>query len=123
MTAVKNIDADAAVAAHKQTNPKTHYTWCAICLVVGLIPFVLGLIGFAGLLGWFGSSDNWMALSSPLLVVASLFLILPGLVGLIRGPGAPSTHEIPRPKNRYKGEDGEWVKFETFTDTLKRPTS
>lgn len=120
MTSTKNVQLDEAVASHKQTNPKAHYTWCTISLVVGLIPLVLGLIGYAGLLGWFGSAESWMALASPILAFASLFFILPGLVGLIRGPGAPSTHEIPRPNNRYKGEDGEWVKFETFTDTLKR---
>lgn len=120
MTTTTNAPLDEVATAHKQTNPKAHYTWCSISLLFGLVPVALGLVGCAGLLGWFGSADSWMALAAPILVVASLFFILPGLVGLIRGPGAPSTHEIPRPNNRYKGEDGEWVKFETFTDTLKR---
>jgi hypothetical protein len=37
---------------------------------------------------------------SPWLILISLFFLLPGIVGIYRGPGVPSTHVIPRPKNR-----------------------
>lgn len=76
----------------KMTNPKVHYMLCTVIAVVGAVALALGIFGAYGL--------AYVHAVSPWLVLISLFFLLPGLVGLIRGPGVPSTHVIPRPKNR-----------------------
>lgn len=76
----------------KMTNPTFHYTMCIGLTVLGLATLVLGI------LGWTGTA--FLKEAYPWLIAISLFFTLPGLVGLYRGPGVPSTHVIPRPKNR-----------------------
>lgn len=76
----------------KMTNPKVHYALCTAIAVIGAGAMALGLLGAYG--------TPYLHAVSPWLVLISLFFLLPGLVGLVRGPGVPSTHVIPRPKNR-----------------------
>lgn len=76
----------------KMTNPTFHYTLCVGLTILGLITLALGI------LGWTGTA--FLEEAYPWLVLISLFFVFPGLVGLYRGPGVPSTHVIPRPKNR-----------------------
>lgn len=76
----------------KMTNPKMHYTMCIGLTIVGLAVLAIGIFGAFGL--------SYVEEAYPWLILISLFLFPPGLVGLYRGPGVPSTHVIPRPKNR-----------------------
>lgn len=73
-------------------NPTTHYLLSGAGTAVGaffLLLAVLGLFGVPAL----SNVVPW-----PLLI--SLFFLIPGIAGLWRGPGQPSTYEIPRPKQR-----------------------
>ena len=76
----------------KMTNPKVHYMLCTAIAVIGAVAMALGIFGAYG--------AAYLHAVSPWLVLISLFFLLPGLVGLIRGPGVPSTHVIPRPNTR-----------------------
>lgn len=76
----------------KMTEPKLHYGLCIGLSLIGVGVLVGGLFGAFGA-PYVGAVAPWM-------ILISLFFILPGIVGLYRGPGAPSTHVIPRPKNR-----------------------
>lgn len=85
-----NIPVTAA-PPQKQTDPKVHYTMCIALTVVGVAVIVLGALGALG--------TAYLHAAYPWLLLISLFFF-PGITGLIRGPGVPSTHVIPRPKNR-----------------------
>jgi hypothetical protein len=76
----------------KMTDPKKHYTLCIVAAVVGAGAMALGILGAFG--------TAYVEEVSPWLILISLFFLLPGIVGIYRGPGVPSTHVIPRPKNR-----------------------
>lgn len=76
----------------KQTNPRLHYSLCTAVTVIGVIVTVLGIVGMV--------ATSFLHAVYPMLLLVSLFFLLPGIVGLYRGPGEPSTHVIPRPKNR-----------------------
>ncbi|MGJ0185074.1 hypothetical protein [Corynebacterium glyciniphilum] len=76
----------------KMTDPKKHYTLCIVSALVGAGALVLGIFGAYG--------TPYAEAIAPWLILLSLFFLLPGVVGLYRGPGIPSTHVIPRPKNR-----------------------
>lgn len=76
----------------KMTDPKKHYTLCVVSTLVGAGALALGIFGTYG--------TAYVDAVAPWLILISLFFLLPGVVGLYRGPGVPSTHVIPRPKNR-----------------------
>lgn len=76
----------------KMTNPKLHYLLCSVTTVVGAVALGLGIFGAYG--------APYLIAVAPWMILISLFFFLPGIVGLYRGPGVPSTHVIPRPKNR-----------------------
>lgn len=76
----------------KMTNPKLHYSMCIGLTIAGLAVLVAGLFGAFG--------TPYLHAVAPWLILISLFFFIPGLTGLYRGPGVPSTHVIPRPKNR-----------------------
>lgn len=82
----------------KSTDPKTHYLMCGGMTAIGLVIVALVVLGALGtpLLEWV---FPWLAL-------AATILLIPGLVGLYRGPGEPSTYVIPRPKNRHPVDYG-----------------
>ncbi|MEJ6550384.1 hypothetical protein PQI66_12600 [Corynebacterium sp. USCH3] len=76
----------------KMTNPKKHYFFCTVSGLFGAGALVLGIFGAYG--------TPYLHAVAPWLILISLFFLLPGIVGIYRGPGVPSTHVIPRPKNR-----------------------
>ncbi|MDN5682603.1 hypothetical protein [Corynebacterium glyciniphilum] len=76
----------------KMTNPKKHYLLCVAAGLVGAAALALGIFGAFG--------TPYIEAVAPWLILISLFFLLPGIVGIYRGPGVPSTHVIPRPKNR-----------------------
>ena len=76
----------------KKTDPRLHYSMCIGLTVLGIAVIVLGVFGLNGTAG--------LDVTYPWFLLISLFFLLPGIVGLYRGPGEPSTHVIPRPKNR-----------------------
>ncbi|MCJ7857492.1 hypothetical protein [Corynebacterium kalidii] len=76
----------------KMTDPKKHYTLCVVSGLVGAGAMALGIFGAYG--------TAYVDAVAPWLILISLFFLLPGVVGIYRGPGVPSTHVIPRPKNR-----------------------
>jgi hypothetical protein len=76
----------------KKTDPTLHYSMCIGLTVLGIAVIVLGVFGITGTAG--------LDVTYPWFLLISLFFLLPGIVGLYRGPGEPSTHVIPRPKNR-----------------------
>ena len=86
-----NIPVTAA-PPQKKTDPKVHYSMCIGLSVLGVAVIVLGVLGSMGV--------AYLEEFYPWSLQISLFLLLPGIVGLYRGPGEPSTHVIPRPKNR-----------------------
>lgn len=73
-------------------NPTTHYLLSGAGTAVGAFFLLLAVLGLFGV----------PALSNvvPWPLVISLFFLIPGIAGLWRGPGQPSTYEIPRPKQR-----------------------
>lgn len=73
-------------------NPTVHYTLSGIGTAVGMFFLLLASLGVLGVPG-LANVVPW-----PLLI--SLFFLIPGIAGLWRGPGRPSTYEIPRPKQR-----------------------
>lgn len=76
----------------KMTNPKIHYTLCIGLTAIGIGVLILGIFGWTG--------TPFLKEIYPWLVLISLFFWPPGVIGIYRGPGVPSTHVIPRPKNR-----------------------
>jgi hypothetical protein len=76
----------------KKTDPTLHYSMCIGLTVLGIAVIVLGVFGLTGTAG--------LDVTYPWFLLISLFFLLPGIVGLYRGPGEPSTHVIPRPTNR-----------------------
>lgn len=76
----------------KKTNPTLHYSLCAVILVLGLVILALGILGVMDV--------PYLNAAFPTLLGVAPFIAGPGFVGLYRGPGEPSTHVIPRPKNR-----------------------
>lgn len=77
----------------KQNSPKVHYGLCGALTFIGLVALVLGLMGAFMDLPFVKEVYPWA-------ILMSIFFIAPGATGLYRGPGAPATHVIPRPKNR-----------------------
>ena len=73
-------------------NPTVHYTLSGIGTAIGIFFLLLASLGVLGVPG-LANVVQW-----PLLI--SLFFLIPGIAGLWRGPGQPSTYEIPRPKQR-----------------------
>ncbi|WP_297007623.1 hypothetical protein [uncultured Corynebacterium sp.] len=86
-----NIPVTAA-PPQKKTDPTLHYSMCIGLTVLGIAVIVLGILGILGV--------AFLKEAYPWFLLISLFFLLPGIVGLYRGPGEPSTHVIPRPKNR-----------------------
>ena len=93
-----------AAPPQKKTDPTVHYTLCAALTVAGAAVIVIGVLGVLGATGVTGHSgfpgSALLAEIHPWFLLISLFFLLPGVVGLYRGPGETSTHVIPRPKNR-----------------------
>ncbi|AGP31935.1 hypothetical protein [Corynebacterium terpenotabidum] len=81
-----------AAPPQKKTDPKLHYLMCIGLTLLGLTVLVLGILGATG--------TAFLQETHPWFLLISLFFLVPGVVGLYRGPGEPSTHVIPRPKNR-----------------------
>ncbi|WP_417286680.1 hypothetical protein [Corynebacterium variabile] len=81
-----------AAPPQKKTDPKLHYAMCIALTVLGVIVIVLGTLGALG--------TAFLEEAYPWFLLISLFFFFPSIVGLFRGPGEPSTHVIPRPKNR-----------------------
>lgn len=76
----------------KKTEPVLHYSLCIVLLILGLIIFALAILGVMDV--------PYVNAVFPALFVIAPFIMVPGFAGIYRGPGEPSTHVIPRPKNR-----------------------
>lgn len=81
-----------AAPPQKKTDPRLHYTMCVTLTVLGAAVVALGVLGVTG--------TAVLDETYPWFLLISLFFFIPGVTGLFRGPGEPSTHVIPRPKNR-----------------------
>ncbi|MBC6794993.1 MULTISPECIES: hypothetical protein [Corynebacterium] len=73
-------------------NRTVHYILSSAGTAVGTLFLLLAVLGIFGVPG--------LRTVIPWPLVISLFFLIPGIAGLWRGPGQPSTYEIPRPKQR-----------------------
>lgn len=76
----------------KRTDPKLHYVLCGTTVAVGVVLIGLVILGANGV--------PLLDQLYPWLTLAAIIVLIPSICGLYRGPGEPSTHLIPRPRNR-----------------------
>ncbi|KAB3522708.1 hypothetical protein GC425_05065 [Corynebacterium sp. zg254] len=78
----------------RRARARQHYELASAGTAVGLGLLILAVLGFLGVGG--------LATIIPWTLVISLFFLIPGIAGVVRGPGQPSTYIIPRPQQRTR---------------------